>query len=36
VVSWAFIWWGTTLYWWSAILYSFQARQLVKGARAAV
>ncbi|MFE3879641.1 CDP-alcohol phosphatidyltransferase family protein [Kitasatospora sp. NPDC059146] len=30
VVSWAFIWWGTTLYWWSAILYAVQARQIIK------
>ncbi|MER5642496.1 CDP-alcohol phosphatidyltransferase family protein [Kitasatospora sp. NPDC002227] len=35
VVSWAFIWWGTTLYWWAAILYAIQVRQIVKGARAA-
>ncbi|MFG2844950.1 CDP-diacylglycerol--glycerol-3-phosphate 3-phosphatidyltransferase [Kitasatospora sp. NPDC101155] len=34
VVSWAFIWWGTTLYWWSAILYAVQARQIVKAASA--
>ncbi|MBV2155975.1 CDP-alcohol phosphatidyltransferase family protein [Kitasatospora sp. SUK 42] len=30
VVSWAFIVWGTTLYWWSAILYAVQARQIIK------
>lgn len=34
VVSWAFIWWGTTLYWWSAILYAVQARQIIKRAAA--
>ncbi|GAA1501009.1 CDP-alcohol phosphatidyltransferase family protein [Kitasatospora kazusensis] len=33
VVSWAFIWWGTTLYWWSAILYAVQARRIVKADR---
>ncbi|GAA4841428.1 CDP-alcohol phosphatidyltransferase family protein [Kitasatospora sp. NPDC048365] len=35
VVSWAFIWWGTTLYWWAGILYAVQARQIVKAERAA-
>ncbi|GAA2753035.1 MULTISPECIES: CDP-alcohol phosphatidyltransferase family protein [Kitasatospora] len=35
VVSWAFIWWGTTLYWWAGILYAVQARQLVKAERTA-
>ncbi|MEV4615814.1 CDP-alcohol phosphatidyltransferase family protein [Kitasatospora sp. NPDC049258] len=35
VVSWAFIWWGTVLYWWAGILYAVQARQIVKAARAA-
>ncbi|AUG81412.1 CDP-diacylglycerol--glycerol-3-phosphate 3-phosphatidyltransferase [Kitasatospora sp. MMS16-BH015] len=35
VVSWAFIWWGTTLYWWSAILYAIQVRQIAKGRVAA-
>ncbi|WP_035845233.1 CDP-diacylglycerol--glycerol-3-phosphate 3-phosphatidyltransferase [Kitasatospora azatica] len=29
-VSWAFIWWGTILYWWAGILYAVQARQIVK------
>ncbi|GAA2230074.1 MULTISPECIES: CDP-alcohol phosphatidyltransferase family protein [Kitasatospora] len=35
IVSWAFIWWGTTLYWWAAILYAVQARQIVKAEAAA-
>ncbi|MFE4517799.1 CDP-alcohol phosphatidyltransferase family protein [Kitasatospora sp. NPDC056783] len=34
VVSWAFIWWGATLYWWAAILYAVQARQIVRGTSA--
>ncbi|WP_354638916.1 CDP-diacylglycerol--glycerol-3-phosphate 3-phosphatidyltransferase [Kitasatospora camelliae] len=34
-VSWAFIWWGTTLYWWAGVLYAVQARQIVKAERAA-
>ncbi|MDH6109020.1 cardiolipin synthase [Kitasatospora sp. MAP12-15] len=29
-VSWAFIWWGTVLYWWAGILYAVQARQIIK------
>ncbi|MFJ1708119.1 CDP-diacylglycerol--glycerol-3-phosphate 3-phosphatidyltransferase [Kitasatospora sp. NPDC088346] len=35
VVSWAFIWWGTVLYWWAGILYAVQAGRIVKSARAA-
>ncbi|MFE0460512.1 CDP-diacylglycerol--glycerol-3-phosphate 3-phosphatidyltransferase [Kitasatospora sp. NPDC058965] len=35
VVSWAFIWWGTVLYWWAGILYAVQVRQIVRGAIAA-
>ncbi|WP_371495477.1 CDP-alcohol phosphatidyltransferase family protein [Kitasatospora sp. NBC_00374] len=35
VVSWAFIWWGTVLYWWAGILYAVQAGRIVKAARAA-
>ncbi|MFJ8039957.1 CDP-alcohol phosphatidyltransferase family protein [Kitasatospora sp. NPDC096147] len=35
VVSWAFIWWGTVLYWWSGILYAIQAWQLIKADRIA-
>ncbi|MFF7633335.1 CDP-alcohol phosphatidyltransferase family protein [Kitasatospora sp. NPDC008050] len=31
-VSWAFIWWGTVLYWWAGILYAVQTRQIVKAA----
>lgn len=34
-VSWAFIWWGTVLYWWAGILYAVQVRQLVKADAAA-
>ncbi|WP_030269516.1 CDP-diacylglycerol--glycerol-3-phosphate 3-phosphatidyltransferase [Streptomyces sp. NRRL B-24484] len=34
-VSWAFIWWGTVLYWWAGILYAVQARQLVLADRTA-
>ncbi|MCU7825814.1 CDP-diacylglycerol--glycerol-3-phosphate 3-phosphatidyltransferase [Kitasatospora sp. DSM 101779] len=34
-VSWAFIWWGTVLYWWAGILYAVQARQLVRADRTA-
>ncbi|MFE9429286.1 CDP-alcohol phosphatidyltransferase family protein [Kitasatospora sp. NPDC006697] len=28
VVSWAFIGWGTVLYWWAAILYAMQTRRI--------
>ncbi|BFV60462.1 CDP-alcohol phosphatidyltransferase family protein [Kitasatospora sp. CMC57] len=35
VVSWAFIWWGTVLYWWAGILYAIQVRQLVRADAAA-
>ncbi len=31
IVSWAFIWWGATLYWWAAILYAVQVRQIIRG-----
>ncbi|MFJ1754500.1 CDP-alcohol phosphatidyltransferase family protein [Kitasatospora sp. NPDC088134] len=34
-VSWAFIWWGTTLYWWAGALYAVQARQILRTERAA-
>ncbi|MEV0535133.1 CDP-alcohol phosphatidyltransferase family protein [Kitasatospora sp. NPDC050463] len=34
VVSWAFIWWGTTLYWWAGILYAVQARQIIRAGSA--
>lgn len=30
VVGWAFAIWGTALYWWSAVLYVVQVRQLVR------
>jgi cardiolipin synthase (CMP-forming) len=32
VFGWAFAIWGTALYWWGAILYLTQIRELVKGA----
>ncbi|MGW4380835.1 CDP-alcohol phosphatidyltransferase family protein [Kitasatospora sp. NPDC004531] len=35
VVSWAFIWWGTTLYWWAGALYAVQARQMLRAERSA-
>ncbi|PYC66672.1 CDP-diacylglycerol--glycerol-3-phosphate 3-phosphatidyltransferase [Streptomyces tateyamensis] len=35
VVSWAFIWWGTVLYWWAGLLYAVQVRQIVRGTVAA-
>ena len=28
-VGWAFLWWGTALYWWAGLLYAAQVRQLV-------
>ena len=34
VFGWAFAIWGTFLYWWAAMLYLTQARDLVKGAAA--
>jgi cardiolipin synthase len=34
VFGWAFAIWGTFLYWWAAILYLTQTRDLVKGAAA--
>ena len=33
VVGWAFVIWGTGLYWWSGVLYVVQVRQLVTAAR---
>jgi cardiolipin synthase (CMP-forming) len=32
VIGWAFAIWGTALYWWAAMLYVTQVRDLVKGA----
>jgi cardiolipin synthase len=32
VLGWAFAIWGTALYWWAALLYLTQVRDLVKGA----
>lgn len=32
VFGWAFAIWGTALYWWAALLYLTQVRELVKGA----
>ena len=34
VIGWAFAIWGTALYWWAAMLYLTQVRDLVKGAAA--
>jgi cardiolipin synthase (CMP-forming) len=34
VIGWAFTIWGTALYWWAAMLYLTQVRDLVKGAAA--
>ncbi|MFF0298988.1 CDP-alcohol phosphatidyltransferase family protein [Kitasatospora sp. NPDC004615] len=34
-VSWAFIWWGTTLYWWAGAMYAVQARQILQAERPA-
>jgi cardiolipin synthase len=34
IIGWAFVWWGTTLYWWAGILYAVQTRRLVKEAGA--
>jgi cardiolipin synthase (CMP-forming) len=34
VIGWAFAIWGTALYWWAALLYLTQVRDLVKGAAA--
>jgi CDP-diacylglycerol--glycerol-3-phosphate 3-phosphatidyltransferase len=33
--AWAFVLWGTVLYWWAAVLYGVQYRQLARGATAA-
>ncbi|TMR13549.1 CDP-alcohol phosphatidyltransferase family protein [Nonomuraea turkmeniaca] len=33
IVGWAFALWGTGLYWWSAVLYVVQVRQLVTSAK---
>lgn len=30
IVGWAFIWWGTALYWSAALLYAVQARRIVR------
>jgi len=34
VIGWAFAIWGTALYWWAAMLYVTQVRELAKGAAA--
>ena len=34
VFGWAFAIWGVALYWWSALLYLSQVKDLVKGAAA--
>jgi cardiolipin synthase len=33
VIGWAFAIWGTALYWWAAMLYLSQARQVIAGVR---
>ncbi|MEZ0092896.1 CDP-alcohol phosphatidyltransferase family protein [Streptacidiphilus sp. EB129] len=30
IIGWAFVWWGTTLYWWAGILYAVQTRRLMR------
>ena len=35
IIGWAFVWWGTTLYWWAGILYAVQTRRLVRAGAAA-
>jgi cardiolipin synthase len=30
IIGWAFVWWGTALYWWAGILYAVQTRRLVR------
>jgi cardiolipin synthase len=32
-MAWAFIVWGTGIYWWSAVLYAEQASAVVSGRR---
>jgi len=32
IFGWAFAVWGVALYWWAALLYLTQIRELVKGA----
>ena len=34
IIGWAFAVWGVALYWWAALLYLIQIRELVKGAQA--
>ncbi|WP_026875838.1 CDP-alcohol phosphatidyltransferase family protein [Jiangella gansuensis] len=34
VFGWAFVLWGVALYWWAAVLYTFQARRVLSGAAA--
>jgi cardiolipin synthase len=33
-VGWAFVWWGTGLYWVAGVMYAVQVRDLVRGAKA--
>ena len=33
VIGWAFVIWGTALYWWAAALYLVQMRRLISAAR---
>lgn len=34
VFGWAFVLWGVALYWWAAVLYTFQARRVLSGTAA--
>jgi len=33
VIGWAFAIWGTALYWWAAVLYLTQTRQIIAAGR---
>jgi len=35
-LGWAFVLWGTALYWWAGVLYAVQTRQLVRAAEGVV
>lgn len=35
-IGWAFVWWGTALYWLAALLYAWQVTVMVRGRRAQV
>lgn len=34
-IGWAFVWWGTALYWVAGVMYAVQTRDVVRAARAA-